>query len=201
MSEERIARLSREPSVRGLISFWVLGERQYAMRVLDRSGQGCAAISVSASDILNVPCAPPDAQVRPALSKLSLLLQRPGVAGLNQTQCAASLGRLTTLRAVGDIICEVGPPWARHPGFATKSGRRRAGSVELYGLNRLRGSLCAAPFWVSPTPGALMCVPGLSTKCGTRWGKLKKVSRPGFIYINIYDVRPTFVQPVHPKGS
>src|ERR1700738_944167 len=161
----------------GVADFWVLGERQYAMRIWIDPDKA-AASSISASDILNVLRAQ-NAQVSAGA------LNQPPV--FNDTGAAyqinvRALGRLTTPEQFGDIIVK-----------SDSQGRvariRDIGHVELgsldYGSKAYADRYDSAPFWVIATPGA--DVVQVEHEVWDKMAELKMHFPPGIDYINIYD--------------
>jgi len=151
----------------GVADFWVLGERQYAMRIWIDPDKA-AASNISASDILNVLRAQ-NAQVSAGT------LNQPPV--FNDTGAAyqinvRALGRLTTPEQFGDIIVK-----SDSQGRVTRIrdiGRVELGSVD-YGSIAYADRHASAPSGSSPRQARMWS--GWSTKCGTRWGSSRRVSR------------------------
>ncbi len=171
----------------GVADFWVLGERQYAMRIWIDPDKA-AASNISASDILNVLRAQ-NAQVSAGA------LNQPPV--FNDTGAAyqinvRALGRLTTPEQFGDIIVKSDPQ-----GRVTRIrdvGRVELGSVD-YGSIAYADRHASAPFWVIATPGA--DVVKVEHEVWDKMVELKKSFPPGIDYINIYDPTSFVSQSIH----
>ena len=138
--KDEIARLP------GVADFWVLGERQYAMRIWIDPDKA-AASDVSASDILTVLRAQ-NAQVSAgALNQPPVFSNTGGAYQIN----VRALGRLTTPEEFGSIIVKTDLQ-----GRVTRI--RDIGHVELgsadYGSKAYADHADSAPFWVIATPGA-----------------------------------------------
>ena len=178
---DKIARLP------GVADLWVLGERQYAMRIWIDPDKA-AASNINASDILNVLRAQ-NAQV-PA----GALNQPPT---FNDTGAAyqinvRALGRLTTSEQFGDIIVK-----SDSQGRVTRIrdiGRVELGSVD-YGSIAYADRHASAPFWVIATPGA--DVVQVEHEVWDKMAELKKSFPPGIDYINIYDPTIFVSQSIH----
>ena len=178
---DEIARLT------GVADFWVLGERQYAMRIWIDPDKA-AASNISASDILNVLRAQ-NAQVSAGA------LNQPPV--FNDTGAAyhinvRALGRLTTPEQFGDIIVKSDPQ-----GRVTRIrdiGRVELGSVD-YGSIAYADHHASAPFWVIATPGA--DVVQVEHEVWDKMAELKKSFPSGIDYINIYDPTTFVSQSIH----
>jgi len=178
---DKIARLP------GVADLWVLGERQYAMRIWIDPDKA-AASNINASDILNVLRAQ-NAQV-PA----GALNQPPT---FNDTGAAyqinvRALGRLTTSEQFGDIIVK-----SDSQGRVTRIrdiGRVELGSVD-YGSIAYADRHASAPFWVIATPGA--DVVQVEHEVWDKMAELKKSFPPGIDYINIYDPTTFVSQSIH----
>jgi hydrophobe/amphiphile efflux-1 (HAE1) family protein len=167
--------------------FWVLGERQYAMRIWIDPDKA-AASNISASDILNVLRAQ-NAQVSAGA------LNQPPV--FNDTGAAYQInvrafGRLTTPEQFGDIIVK-----SDSQGRVTRIrdiGRVELGSVD-YGSIAYADRHASAPFWVIATPGA--DVVQVEHEVWDKMAELKKSFPPGIDYINIYDPTTFVSQSIH----
>jgi hydrophobe/amphiphile efflux-1 (HAE1) family protein len=171
----------------GVADFWVLGERQYAMRIWIDPDKA-AASNISASDILNVLRAQ-NAQVSAGA------LNQPPV--FNDTGAAYQInvrafGRLTTPEQFGDIIVK-----SDSQGRVTRIrdiGRVELGSVD-YGSIAYADRHASAPFWVIATPGA--DVVQVEHEVWDKMAELKKSFPPGIDYINIYDPTTFVSQSIH----
>src|ERR1700738_3680255 len=171
----------------GVADFWVLGERQYAMRIWIDPDKA-AASNISASDILNVLRAQ-NAQVSAGA------LNQPPV--FNDTGAAyqinvRALGRLTTPEQFGDVIVK-----SDAQGRVTRIrdiGRVGLGSVD-YGSIAYADRHASAPFWVIATPGA--DVVQVEHKVWDKMAELKKSFPPGIDYINIYAPTTFVSQSIH----
>jgi len=171
----------------GVADFWVLGERQYAMRIWIDPDKA-AASNISASDILNVLRAQ-NAQVSAGA------LNQPPV--FNDTGAAYQInvrafGRLTTPEQFGDIIVK-----SDSQGRVTRIrdiGRVALGSVD-YGSIAYADRHASAPFWVIATPGA--DVVQVEHEVWDKMAELKKSFPPGIDYINIYDPTTFVSQSIH----
>ena len=169
--KDEIARLP------GVADFWVLGERQYAMRIWIDPDKA-AASDVSASDILTVLRAQ-NAQVSAgALNQPPVFSNTGGAYQIN----VRALGRLTTPEEFGSIIVKTDLQ-----GRVTRI--RDIGHVELgsadYGSKAYGDRADSAPFWVIATPGA--DVVQVEHEVWDKMAELKKSFPPGIDYINIYD--------------
>src|ERR1700693_5979526 len=181
--KDEIARLP------GVADFWVLGERQYAMRIWIDPDKA-AASDVSASDILTVLRAQ-NAQVSAgALNQPPVFSNTGGAYQIN----VRALGRLTTPEEFGSIIVKTDLQ-----GRVTRI--RDIGHVELgsadYGSKAYADHADSAPFWVIATPGA--DVVQVENEVWDKMAELKKSFPPGMDYINIYDPT-TFVSQSIPAG-
>ena len=159
----------------GVADFWMLGERQYAMRVWIDPDK--AAISnISASEIL--------AALRAQNLQVSAgVLNQPPVSSNAAYQINVEvLGRLTTPEQFADIIVK-----SDAQGRVTRIrdiGRVELGSVD-YGSVAYADRDVAAPWWVIATPGAN--VVQVEHAVWDKMAELKKNFPPGIDYIKIYD--------------
>src|SRR5580698_10404105 len=161
----------------GVADFWVLGERQYAMRVWIDPDKA-AASDISASDVLNVLRAQ-NAQVSAgALNQPPVFSDTGSAYQIN----VRALGRLATQEQFGDIIVK-----SDAQGRVTRI--RDIGHVELgsvdYGSIAYADKYASAPFWVIATPGA--DVVKVEHEVWDKMAELKKSFPAGLDYINIYD--------------
>jgi hydrophobe/amphiphile efflux-1 (HAE1) family protein len=169
--KDQIARLP------GVADFWVLGERQYAMRIWVDPDKA-AASNVSASDILTV------LRAQNAQVSAGALNQPPtfsNTGGAYQISVRA-LGRLTTPEEFGSIIVKTDSE-----GRVTRIrdiGRVELGSAD-YGSKAYAGRTETAPFWVIATPGA--DVVQVEHEVWDKMAELKKSFPPGIDYMDVYD--------------
>jgi hydrophobe/amphiphile efflux-1 (HAE1) family protein len=171
----------------GVADFWVLGERQYAMRIWIDPDKA-AASNISASDILNVLRAQ-NAQVSAGALNQPPVFNNSGAAYQINVR---ALGRLTTPEEFGDIIVK-----SDSQGRVTRIrdiGRVELGSVD-YGSIAYADRHASAPFWVIATPGA--DVVQVEHKVWDKMAELKKSFPPGIDYINIYDPTTFVSQSIH----
>jgi hydrophobe/amphiphile efflux-1 (HAE1) family protein len=171
----------------GVADFWVLGERQYAMRIWIDPDKA-AASNISASDILNVLRAQ-NAQVSAGTLNQPPVFSDTGAAYQINVR---ALGRLTTPEQFGDIIVKSDPQ-----GRVTRIrdvGRVELGSVD-YGSIAYADRHASAPFWVIATPGA--DVVKVEHEVWDKMVELKKSFPPGIDYINIYDPTSFVSQSIH----
>jgi hypothetical protein len=171
----------------GVSDFWILGERQYAMRIWidpDRA----AASAISASDILNVLRAQNTQVSAGALNQPPVFNDSGGAYQMN----VRALGRLTTPEQFGNIIVK-----SDSQGRVTRI--RDIGHVELgaldYGSKGYADRYDSAPFWVIATPGA--DVVQVEHEVWDKMAQLKKNFPPGIDYINIYDPTTFVSQSIH----
>ncbi|MDB5977291.1 MAG: multidrug efflux transporter permease subunit [Nevskia sp.] len=159
----------------GIADFWILGDRQYAMRIWIDPDKA-AAYNVSASEIV--------AALRAQNAQVSAgVLNQPPV----ETDAAyqiniEALGRLTTPEQFGEVIVK-----ADNQGRVTRIrdiGRVELGSVD-YGSKAYADKGISTPFWVIATPGAN--VVEVEHAVWNKMAELKKKFPPGIDYINIYD--------------
>jgi hydrophobe/amphiphile efflux-1 (HAE1) family protein len=171
----------------GVSDFWILGERQYAMRIWIDPDKA-AASDVSASDILNVLRAQNTQVSAGALNQPPVFNDSGGAYQIN----VRALGRLTTPEEFGDIIVK-----SDSQGRVTRI--RDIGHVELgsldYGSNAYADRYDSAPFWVIATPGA--DVVQVEHEVWDKMAELKKNFPPGIDYINIYDPTTFVSQSIH----
>ena len=171
----------------GMSDFWILGERQYAMRIWIDPDKA-AASKISAGDILDVLRAQ-NAQVSAgALNQPPVFNDTGGAYQIN----VRALGRLTTPEQFGDIIVKSDPQ-----GRVTRIrdiGRVELGSVD-YGSIAYADRYASAPFWVIATPGA--DVVKVEHEVWDKMAELKKSFPPGLDYINIYDPTTFVSQSIH----
>ena len=171
----------------GVADFWVLGERQYAMRIWIDPDKA-AASNISASDILNVLRAQ-NAQVSAGALNQPPVFNDTGAAYQISVE---ALGRLTTPEQFGDIIVK-----SDSQGRVTRIrdiGRVELGSVD-YGSIAYADRHASAPFWVIATPGA--DVVQVEHEVWDKMAELKKSFPPGIDYINIYDPTTFVSQSIH----
>jgi multidrug efflux pump subunit AcrB len=135
--------ISRLP---GVADLWVLGERQYAMRIWIDPDKA-AASDISASDILSALRAQNVQVSAGALNQPPVFNSAGGAYQIN----VEVLGRLTTPEQFSDIIVK-----SDAQGRVTRIrdvGRAELGSVD-YGSVAYADTHASAPFWVIATPGA-----------------------------------------------
>lgn len=159
----------------GVADFWVLGERQYAMRIWIDPDKA-ASYKISASEIL--------AALRAQNAQVSAgVLNQPPVASDAAYQInVEALGRLTTPEQFGNIIIK-----ADDQGRVTRIqdiGRVELGSMD-YGSLAYADRHISAPFWVIATPGA--DVVEVEQAVWAKMEELKKTFPAGIDYMNIYD--------------
>ncbi|AYF88827.1 multidrug efflux RND transporter permease subunit [Pseudomonas sp. DY-1] len=159
----------------GVADFWVLGERQYAMRIWIDPDKA-ASYNISASEIL--------AALRAQNAQVSAgVLNQPPVASDAAYQInVEALGRLTTPEQFGNIIIK-----ADDQGRVTRIqdiGRVELGSMD-YGSLAYADRHISAPFWVIATPGA--DVVEVEQAVWAKMEELKKTFPTGIDYMNIYD--------------
>src|ERR1700756_5132765 len=171
----------------GVSDFWILGERQYAMRIWIDPDKA-AASDISASDILNVLRAQNTQVSAGALNQPPVFNDAGGAYQMN----VRALGRLTTPEQFGDIIVK-----SDSQGRVTRI--RDIGHVELgsldYGSKAYADRYDSAPFWVIATPGA--DVVQVEQEVWHKMAELKKNFPPGIYYINIYDPTTFVSQSIH----
>src|SRR5246127_5097600 len=171
----------------GVSDFWILGERQYAMRIWIDPDKA-AASDISASDILNVLRAQNTQVSAGALNQPPVFDDSGGAYQMN----VRALGRLTTPEQFGDIIVK-----SDSQGRVTRI--RDIGHVELgsldYGSKAYADRYDSAPFWVIATPGA--DVVKVEHEVWDKMAELKKNFPPGIDYINIYDPTAFVSQSIH----
>ena len=171
----------------GVADFWILGERQYAMRIWIDPDKA-AASNISASDILSALRAQ-NAQVSAgALNQPPVFNDTGGAYQIN----VEALGRLTTPEQFGDIIVK-----SDTQGRVTRIrdiGRVELGSAD-YGSIAYADRYPSAPFWVIATPGA--DVVKVEHEVWDKMAELKKSFPPGLDYINIYDPTTFVSQSIH----
>jgi hydrophobe/amphiphile efflux-1 (HAE1) family protein len=176
--------ISRLP---GVADLWVLGERQYAMRIWIDPDKA-AASDISASDILSALRAQ-NAQVSAgALNQPPVLNSAGGAYQIN----VEVLGRLTTPDQFANIIVK-----SDAQGRVTRIrdvGRVELGSVD-YGSVAYADKHASAPFWVIATPGA--DVVKVEHEVWDKMAELKKSFPAGLDYINIYDPTTFVSQSIH----
>jgi hydrophobe/amphiphile efflux-1 (HAE1) family protein len=166
---DQIARLP------GVSQFWLLGERQYAMRVWIDPDKA-AAYNLSASEILSA--------LRSENAQVSAgVLNAPPI----ETHAAYEVnvetrGRLTTPEEFADIVVK-----SDAEGRVTRIGD--IGRVELgsadYSSIAYADKYISAPWWVIATPDAN--VVQVEHAIWKKMAELKKTFPPGIDYINIYD--------------
>ncbi|MEM5461651.1 multidrug efflux RND transporter permease subunit [Paraburkholderia phytofirmans] len=159
----------------GVADFWMLGDRQYAMRIWIDPDKA-ASYNISASEIL--------AAIRAQNAQVSAgVLNQPPVASSQAYQInVEALGRLSTPEQFGDIIVKSDPQ-----GRVTRIrdiGRVELGSVD-YGSKAYADKYVSTPWWVIATPGAN--VVQVEHAVWDKMAELKKKFPSGMDYINIYD--------------
>lgn len=159
----------------GVADFWVLGERQYAMRVWIDPDKA-AAYKISANEILS--------SLRAQNAQVSAgVLNRPPIASDGAYQInVEALGRLTTPEQFADIIVK-----SDAQGRVTRIrdiGRVELGSAD-YGSIAYADQHPAAPWWVIATPGAN--VVEVQHAVWNKMEELKKNFPSGVDYMRIYD--------------
>jgi len=159
----------------GVADFWVLGERQYAMRIWIDPDKA-AAYNISASEIMSALRAQ-NAQVTAGV------LNQPPVANHAAYQInVEALGRLTTPEEFQDIIVK-----SDNQGHITRIrdiGRAELGSVD-YGSIAYADKFVSTPWWVIATPDAN--VVEVEHSIWNKMAELKKTFPSDVDYINIYD--------------
>jgi len=159
----------------GVADFWVLGERQYAMRIWIDPDKA-AAYNISASEIMNALRAQ-NAQVTAGV------LNQPPIANHAAYQInVEALGRLTTPEEFQDIIVK-----SDNQGRITRIrdiGRAELGSVD-YGSIAYADKFVSSPWWVIATPDAN--VVEVEHSIWNKMEELKKTFPADVDYINIYD--------------
>ena len=171
----------------GVSDFWILGERQYAMRIWIDPDKA-AANDISASDILNVLRAQNTQVSAGALNQPPVFNDSGGAYQMN----VRALGRLTTPEQFGDIIVK-----SDSQGRVTRIrdiGRVELGSLD-YNSKAYADRYDSAPFWVIATPGA--DVVQVEHEVWDKMAELKKNFPPGIDYINIYDPTTFVSQSIH----
>jgi len=159
----------------GVADFWMLGDRQYAMRIWIDPDKA-ASYNISAGEIL--------AAIRAQNAQVSAgVLNQPPIASNQAYQInVEALGRLSTPEQFGDIIVKSDPQ-----GRVTRIrdiGRVELGSVD-YGSKAYADKYVSTPWWVIATPGAN--VVQVEHAVWNKMAELKKKFPPGMDYINIYD--------------
>jgi hydrophobe/amphiphile efflux-1 (HAE1) family protein len=159
----------------GVADFWLLGDRQYAMRIWIDPDKA-ASNNISAAEIL--------AALRTQNASISAgMLNQPPVASDSGYQInVEALGRLTTPEEFGDIVVK-----SDVKGRVTRVrdiGRVELGSVD-YGSKAYADRDVSAPFWVIATPGAN--VVEVENAVWDKMAELKKTFPPGLDYAKIYD--------------
>jgi len=166
---DQIARLP------GVSQFWLLGERQYAMRVWIDPDKA-AAYNLSASEILSA-LRSENAQV-----SAGVLNAPPVWTHAAYEVNVETLGRLTTPEEFADIVVK-----SDTEGRVTRVGD--IGRVELgsadYSSKAYADKYISAPWWVIATPDAN--VVQVEHAIWKKMAELKKSFPPGIDYINIYD--------------
>jgi hydrophobe/amphiphile efflux-1 (HAE1) family protein len=166
---DQIARLP------GISQFWMLGERQYAMRIWVDPDKA-AAYNISAADILSA------LRAQNAQVSAGVLNQPPVANNAAYEVNVEALGRLTTPEQFGDIVIK-----SDAQGRVTRIrdiGRAELGSVD-YGSKAYADKFISAPWWVIATPDAN--VVQVEHAVWAKMAELKKSFPPGVDYINIYD--------------
>ena len=171
----------------GVSDFWILGERQYAMRIWIDPDKA-AARDISASDILNVLRGQNTQVSAGALNQPPVFNDSSNAYQMN----VRALGRLTTPEQFGDII-------VKSDSQARVTRIRDIGHVELGSLDYASKGYAdrydSAPFWVIATPGA--DVVQVEHEVWDTLAELKKNFPPGIDYINIYDPTTFVSQSIH----
>jgi len=169
----------------GVADFWMLGDRQYAMRIWIDPDK-TAAYNINASEIMSALRAQ-NAQVSAGV------LNQPPVASNAAYQInVEALGRLSTPEEFGDIIVK-----SDNQGHVTRIrdiGRAELGSVD-YGSVAYADRHISAPWWVIATPDAN--VVEVEHAVWDKMAELKKSFPPGLDYINIYDPTTFVSQSIH----
>jgi len=159
----------------GVADFWVLGERQYAMRIWIDPDKA-AAYNISASEIMNALRAQ-NAQVTAGV------LNQPPIANHAAYQInVEALGRLTTPEEFQNIIVK-----SDNQGRITRIrdiGRAELGSVD-YGSIAYADKFISTPWWVIATPDAN--VVEVEHSIWNKMAELRKTFPADVDYINIYD--------------
>ena len=170
----------------GVSDFWILGERQYAMRVWIDPDKA-ATRSISAGEIVGA-LRSQNAQV--SAGKLN---QPPVANGAAYEINIEALGRLTTPEEFGDVVVK-----SDALGRVTRIrdiGRVELGSVD-YGSVGYANEHISAPFWVIATPGANVVEVEHAV-----WDKMEEIKHasfpPDLDYIKIYDPTIFVSQSIH----
>jgi hydrophobe/amphiphile efflux-1 (HAE1) family protein len=159
----------------GVSDFWMLGDRQYAMRIWIDPDKA-AAYDISANEILNA--------IRAQNAQVSAgVLNQPPISRKAAYEInVEALGRLTTPEQFSDIIVK-----SDAAGRVTRI--RDVGRVELgsadYSSIAYADRHVSAPWWVIATPGAN--VVQVEHSIWDKMEELKKSFPPGMDYIKIYD--------------
>ena len=166
---DQIARLP------GIAQFWMMGERQYAMRIWIDPAKA-AAYDISANDIL--------AALRAQNAQVSagVLNQPPVATNAAYEVNVEALGRLTTPEEFGDVVVK-----SDGQGRVTRIrdiGRAELGSVD-YGSIAYADKFVSAPWFAIATPDAN--VVQVEHSIWNKMAELRKSFPPGVDYINIYD--------------
>ena len=159
----------------GVADFWILGDRQYAMRIWVDPDKA-ASYNISASEVL--------AALRAQNAQVSAgVLNQPPVSTDAAYQInVEALGRLTTPEQFNNIIVK-----SDSNGRVTRIrdiGRVELGSMD-YGSIAYADRHISAPFWVIATPGAN--VVDVEHAVWNKMEELKKSFPVGVDYMNIYD--------------
>lgn len=169
----------------GVADFWMLGDRQFAMRIWIDPDKA-ASYNISAAEIVNALRAQ-NAQVSAGV------LNAPPVASSGAYQInVEALGRLSTPEQFGNVIVK-----SDTQGRITRIrdiGRAELGSAD-YGSIAYADRFISAPWWVIATPGANVVEVEQAV-----WGKmaeLKKSFPPGLDYMNMYDPTTFVSQSIH----
>jgi len=166
---DQIARLP------GVSQFWMLGERQYAMRIWIDPDKA-AASDISAADILTA------LRAQNAQVSAGVLNQPPIANNAAYEVNVEAMGRLTTPDQFGDIVIK-----SDAQGRVTRIrdiGRVELGSVD-YGSKAYADKFISAPWWVIATPDAN--VVQVEHAIWAKMAELKNTFPSGVDYINIYD--------------
>ncbi len=169
----------------GLSDFWLLGERQYAMRIWIDPDKA-ASYNISANEILSA--------IRAQNAQVSAgVLNQPPIASSAAYQInVEALGRLTTPEQFENIIVK-----SDNQGRVTRIrdiGRAELGSVD-YGSIAYADKYPSSPFWVIATPGANVVT--VENSVWKKMAELKKTFPSGIDYINIYDPTTFVSQSIH----
>ncbi len=159
----------------GIADFWVLGDRQYAMRIWV-DAERAASYQLSASDILNA------LRAQNVQVSAGVLNQPPVTSDAGYQINVRALGRLTTPEEFGNIIIK-----SDNQGHVTRI--RDVARVELgssdYGSIAYADKHISVPWCVIATPGA--DVVKVEHAIWAKMAELRKSFPPGLDYMDIYD--------------